>query len=141
MEGWPGGVFDAESSVDTDAKIALRRNTLATWLLMGQTLVRSEPMTAPRAARRRIERLDPVLDSTVRSIDLRRARAGPSDRSDDESGTGTREYQHRWIVRGHWRNQYYASRGDHRPIWIYPYLAGPEGKPLLGGDRANVLRR
>lgn len=53
----------------------------------------------------------------------------------------TREYRHRWIVRGHWRNQYYPSRNDHRPIWIDPHLAGPEDKPLLGGERVNVLRR
>jgi hypothetical protein len=141
MEGWPGGVSEAESSRDTEARIALQRTILATWLLMGQTLVRSEQMTAPRAARRRIERLDPVLDPTVRYIDLRRARTEPSDRTDDDFGKGTREYRHRWIVRGHWRNQYYPSRNDHRPIWIDPHFAGPEDKPLLGGERVNVLRR
>jgi hypothetical protein len=141
MEGWPDSVSGAESSRDTDAGIALHRTILATWLLMGQTLTRSEPMTAPRAARRRIERLDPVLDPTVRYIDLRHARTEPSDSADADSGKGTREYRHRWIVRGHWRNQYYPSRGDHRPIWIDPHLAGPEDKPLLGGERVNVLRR
>lgn len=141
MQGWPGGVSDGASSGDIDASIALERTILATWLLMGQTLSRSESMTAPRAARRRIERLDPVLDPTVRYIDLRRARTVPSDRPDDEVGTGAREYRHRWIVRGHWRNQYYPSRGDHRPIWIDPHFAGPDDKPLLGGERVNVLRR
>ena len=50
MEGWPGGVSEGKSSGDTDARIALQRTILATWLLMGQTLARSEPMTAPRAA-------------------------------------------------------------------------------------------
>ena len=141
MEGWPGGVSDGESSHDADATIALQRTILATWLLMGQTLTRSEQMTAPRAARRRIERLDPVLDPTVRYIDLRRARTEPSDRPDDGIGNSAREYRHRWIVRGHWRNQYYPSRGDHRPIWIDPHFAGPQDKPLLGGERVNVLRR
>ncbi|SES36274.1 hypothetical protein [Actinokineospora terrae] len=28
-----------------------------------------------------------------------------------------------------------------RPIWIDPHFAGPEDKPLLGGERVNVLRR
>lgn len=141
MAGWPGGVSGGEPNGDTDTTIALQRTILATWLLMGQTLVRSEPMTAPRAARRRIERLDPVLDPTVRYIDLRRARTEPSDHHDNDGGKGTREYRHRWIVRGHWRNQYYPSRNDHRPIWIDPHVAGPEDKPLLGGERVNVLRR
>lgn len=128
MEGWPDGVSEDESSRDSEARIAMQRTILATWLLMGQTLVRSEQMTAPRSARRRIERLDPVLDPTVRHIDLRRARTEPSDRSDDDFGKGTREYRYRWIVRGRWRNQCYPSRNDHRPIWIDPHFAGPENR-------------
>lgn len=141
MEGWPGGVSDAESAADRDARSALQRTILATWLLMGQTLTRSERVTAPRPARRRIERLDRTLDPTVRYIDLRRARTEPSERPDDDTANRTRNYRHRWIVRGHWRNQYYPSRNDHRPIWIDPHLAGPDDKPLLGGERVNVLRR
>jgi hypothetical protein len=139
MNGWPGDISDGTATDDPDAGIALERTILATWLLMGQTLVRSEQLTAPRAARRRIARQDPTLDPAVRYIDLRRARTEPADRTDDTAPG--RRYRHRWIVRGHWRNQYYPSRGDHRPIWIDPHLAGPEGKPLLGGERVNVLRR
>lgn len=141
MQGWPGYLPSNGEGMDADAKIALERTILATWLLMGQTLVRSEQLTAPRAARRRIAREDPHLDPTVRYIDLRRARTEPSDHTTDEDRTSTREYRHRWIVRGHWRNQFYPSRNDHRPIWIDPHLAGPEDKPLLGGERVNVLRR
>lgn len=140
MRGWPGGLSNTDSPVDTEHRVALQRTILATWLLMGQTLVRSDPVAAPRAARRRIERLDPVLDPTVRFIDLRRARTVSSDHP-DESRKGTRDYRHRWIVRGHWRNQWYPSRNDHRPIRIAPHLAGPEDMPLLGGERVNVLRR
>lgn len=140
MQGWPSNVTDRRTSMDADTKIALERTVLATWLLMGQTLARSERLIAPRPARRRIARDDPNLDPTVRYIDLRRARTEPSEHP-DEQHTTTREYRHRWIVRGHWRNQYYPSRNDHRPIWIDPHLAGPEDKPLLGGERVNVLRR
>jgi hypothetical protein len=151
MHGWPTRVRSGNrdrDSLTAATKVDVDRTILATWLLMGQTLVRSEPVTAPRPARRRIERLDPGLDPTVRYIDLRRARTESSERpgdstddSTDDSGSGTRDYRHRWIVRGHWRNQYYPSRDDHRPIWIDPHLAGPEDKPLLGGERVNVLRR
>ncbi|SEB46578.1 hypothetical protein SAMN04489727_1971 [Amycolatopsis tolypomycina] len=141
MQGWPGYVASNGEGMDADAKIAQQRAILATWLMMGQTLVRSEQLTAPRAARRRIAREDPHLDPTVRYIDLRRARTEPPDHTAEESRTSTREYRHRWIVRGHWRNQFYPSRNDHRPIWIDPHLAGPEDKPLLGGERVNVLRR
>lgn len=147
MQGWPTPVRSDSrdrESLAVDIKIDVDRTILATWLLMGQTLVRSEPLTAPRPARRRIERLDPALDPSVRYLDLRRARTEPSDHPDDhlaESRAGAREYQHRWVVRGHWRNQYYPSRDDHRPIWFDPHFAGPEDKPLLGGERVNVLRR
>lgn len=139
MHGWPSDV-SASDGFPAERRAALERTILATWLLMGQTLVRSEPLTAPRPARRRMARLDPLLDPTVRYIDLRRARTEPPDHA-PERPTGTREYRHRWVVRGHWRNQYYPSRNDHRPIWIDPHLAGPEDKPLLGGERVNVLRR
>ncbi|MFC3450799.1 hypothetical protein [Amycolatopsis speibonae] len=142
MKGWPSALTEGTSAADIDdAQIALQRTILATWLLMGQTLVQSERASAPRAARRRIERYDPALDTAVRLVDLRRARTAPTDHSDDSSTKNTREYRHSWIVRGHWRNQYYPSRGDHCPIWIADHLAGPEDKPLIGGERVNVLRR
>ncbi|CRK57621.1 hypothetical protein [Alloactinosynnema sp. L-07] len=140
MQGWPGYTPSNGEGMNADAKATLERTIIATWLLMGQTLVRSEHLTAPRAVRRRIERDDPHLDPTVRYIDLRRARTEPADHTDDPRTTG-REYRHRWIVRGHWRNQWYPSRNDHRPIWIDPHLAGPADMPLLGGERVNVLRR
>jgi hypothetical protein len=141
MQGWPTGVDDDKSSLDGDTRVALERTILATWLLMGQTLVRSERLVAQRPARRRIARADPKLDPTVRYIDLRRARTESAGRTDEENRSGSREYRHRWVVRGHWRNQWYPSRNDHRPIWIDPHVAGPEDKPLLGGERVNVLRR
>jgi hypothetical protein len=100
MQGWPGYVPSNGEGMDADAKIALERTILATWLLMGQTLVHSEQLSAPRAARRRIAREDPHLDASVRYIDLRRARTEPSDHATDDDRASTREYRHRWIVRG-----------------------------------------
>jgi hypothetical protein len=40
-------------------------------------------------------------------------------------------YSHRFIVSGHWRNQWYASGQVHRQIWISPYVKGPEDQPLV----------
>jgi hypothetical protein len=99
MDGWPVHLFPDGTPADTDARDTLERTILATWLLMGQTLVRSEQLTAPRPARRRITRTDPHLDPTVRYIDLRRARVEPTDHGDNQPATA-RAYQHRWIVRG-----------------------------------------
>lgn len=42
-----------------------------------------------------------------------------------------REYECRWIVRGHYRNQPYGpAHALRRRQWIPPYVAGPEDKPL-----------
>jgi hypothetical protein len=66
----------------------------------------------------------------VRVIALRRPNKPAS-----EAGTSERDYHHQWVVRGHWRNQPYKTQGIVRPIWIAPHSKGPEGAPLLGGER------
>lgn len=40
------------------------------------------------------------------------------------------DWQYQWAVRGHWRQQFYASDRSHRPVWIQPYIKGPDDKPL-----------
>ncbi|TQE33159.1 hypothetical protein [Streptomyces ipomoeae] len=123
----------------SEADIALLRLIQATWLLMGQTIATSEHAAADRASRRRIQRIDRDYGTDVRIIRLRRARTERG--TDPAESSGTREYQHRWVVRGHWKQQWYPSRGAHRPIWISPYIAGPDGLPLLGGEKVFALAR
>lgn len=41
------------------------------------------------------------------------------------------EWSHRWLVDGHWRNQWYPSLGVHRQRWIGTYVKGPDDKPLV----------
>jgi hypothetical protein len=43
------------------------------------------------------------------------------------------------VVRGHWRNQWYPSLNARRPLWIAPYLKGPDDAPLLGGEKVTTL--
>lgn len=106
----------------------------ATWLLMQQPIASVTVAANDRAARRRYERqAKPV--PLVRIITLRRP-ANPSG-----SGENDREYHHQWVVRGHWRQQWYASRNVHRPVWIAPHVKGPEGAPMLGGERVYSWSR
>ncbi len=56
--------------------------------------------------------------------DIRLSNSG-SDTTKRESSTKA------WVVRGHWRNQYYAKTDDHKPKWMSPYWKG-EGKEELG---------
>lgn len=39
-------------------------------------------------------------------------------------------WKSRWLVRGHYRAQWYPSTRSHRVIWIAPYIKGPEGLPI-----------
>lgn len=102
---------------------------ITTWLLMQQPLASITEAHLDRAARRRLARAHSE-PAPIRVIHLRRpasttATTGPSDR----------EYHHQWIVRGHWRQQWYPSREVHRPVWIAPHIKGPEGAPLIGGEK------
>jgi len=127
IESFPEAIADGQSIIEW---VGILKTT---WLLMGQTLASDEVAKYDRAARRRIERRGQE-PPPVRVISLRRHASTPGD------GDG-REYQHQWIVKGHWRQQWYPSRGVHRPVWIAPHIKGPEGAPLLGGEKVYAWTR
>lgn len=57
----------------------------------------------------------------------------------DETG---RVYTHRWVVRGHWRNQPHGPSRSQRSVrWIPSYIKGPAGKPLRKTERVWAWRR
>lgn len=125
-----------------NAKVTENRLTVATlalwsvWTLMNQPIATAETATFDRSSARRVTReLGAVPE--VRIIQLRR-RKDDVERADQD---GSREYQHQWVVRGHWRQQWYPAREVHRPIWIAPHVKGPEGAPLIGGERVYTLKR
>lgn len=106
---------------------------LSAWLLMQQNLARVTEAEPDRAARKRLRRMGQE-PKPVRIIELRRpAHSG--------SGDGSREFHHQWIVKGHWRQQWYPAREVHRPVWIAPHIKGPEGAPLIGGEKVYALKR
>lgn len=110
------------------------RELRAAWTLMQQPIATVSDAHFDRAARRRLQRKD-IEPQPVRVINLRRPKSA------GEHGESEREYHHRWIVRGHWRQQYYPSRGVHRPVWIAPHVKGPDGAPLLGGEKVHAWTR
>jgi hypothetical protein len=112
---------------------------LATWLLMGQRISRTTIERPTRQVRRYFERAGRP-EPLVRSVTLRRASsAACQDRAEGQAPV--REYHHQWIVGGHWRNHWYPSESRHKPVYIADYVKGPEGAPLIGGERVSVLRR
>ena len=114
----------------------------AAWLLMSQPAV-TETRTLERSAPQRGEasgetgpRREP---SNVTIIELRRPASAAQDEPDGASG---RQYRRRWWVGGHWRQQACGpGRTQRKPIWVSPYVKGPEGSPLVAKERVHVLRR
>lgn len=142
MAGMHPGSFYEQAGVDwsaaIDSYVESMRSIQALFRLLQQTIAVHRTERPPRATRRRAARLDyPEKDVTV--VYLRRPRddSHPADREGK-----TVEWSHRWIVSGHWRNQWYASLGEHRQIWINPFVKGPEDQPLrIRERRAFSLQR
>lgn len=57
------------------------------------------------------------------------------------TGRSGREYSVRWVVRGHWRRQWYATQNRHIPIWIMDHIAGPDDAPLVTNDKVTVVKQ
>jgi hypothetical protein len=126
-----GERFDTVPALSVD----FPRSLMSALLLMKQSIASTSVASADRAAQRRIRRAGLPVD-TVRVITLRTISGHNGDGSVD------REWLHRWIVRGHWRQQPCGPGGkDRRPTWIPPHMKGPEGAPLLGGEKVHAWRR
>lgn len=111
------------------------RELVTAWTLMQQPIARGEDLAPDRTTRRRLQR-EGIEPKSVRVIALKR----PSSQKAEPSGSG-REYHHQWIVRGHWRQQWYPARGVHRPVWIAPHVKGPDDAPLIGGAKVYSWTR
>lgn len=115
-----------------------RRMPIALWVLMEQTLAVNTDERPARPLRRRMEKENsPLAASLVRVVTLRRARHELPEGHEPSKVN----WSHRWIVGGHWRNQWLASRQMHRLQWIAPYVKGPDEKPLAIKRTVHTLVR
>lgn len=113
----------------------LRKWLYCAWILMGQRLAQTGEARPDRATRRRLEDTF-ARDRQVRVVTLRR----PTQRTDPDE-EHTVDWSHRWMVDGHWRNQWCPSTKEHRLTFIAPYVKGPEGLPFKEKDRVMVWKR
>lgn len=97
---------------------------LAAYAFTQQKIAARETVMLPRAARRRMKRLEQP-EPDVRIIQLRQREGG--------HGTATnREYHHRWITSGHWRRLHRPRKSDGAEItFVCAHVKGPKGAPLL----------
>jgi len=126
-----GAVFDDGDNKDIDGRYTAAdewwKTIQVTLRMMQQRISYRTDERAPRATRRRWQREAGVEPSEVLVITLRR----PTVKHDQEHEGEPVNWTHRWIVDGHWRNQWYDSIKRHRQIWISPFVKGPDDKDLV----------
>ena len=133
------GVWDLEAPVPhrLDGGAVSPLSVLgAAWLLMGQPSISATRQIGgvPSGAA-----ADPAEASPVSIIELRRARA-VGDAAQQANSAGRRGYDKRFWVAGHWRQQACGpGRKLRKPLWISPFLKGPEEAPLT--TRVYLWRR
>lgn len=108
---------------------------VAMWRLMQQSIAVVDQEEPSRQVRRQLQRRNQEA-RRVSVIALRR-------KTYPVEGGREVEWTHRWIRRGHWRQQPYKENGEwvKRALWIHPTICGPEDKPLLMRDRVYSLKR
>jgi hypothetical protein len=127
--GKPINAPDLMSKEKTIAGIErLARFFAAGCLWVQQRVITYAKTPVERHERKRIEKthnLDRRL-SDVQIIQLRRRESVATPSGDHRAV----DWKCRWTVSGHWRSQFYPSKGRHVEKWIDAYPKGPEGKPF-----------
>lgn len=128
---------DGEQLQLTGEVPSMTRFFLSLLMMLNQTVTHVAKQDVDRASARRFRRMG--LPKQVTVVQLRRHK-----NIDRLEGETLVEWAHRWIVRGHWRNQPYKAEDGtiaYRRIWIAPYVKGPEDKPLKQSDKVYALVR
>jgi hypothetical protein len=129
---WPFGeakdvgdlVADTDTAEQTRTGQRIWRYIAAVFALVEQRILVATPEGIGRAALRRLKKAKARQPPAILVVRLRRAEGSHAEPGEP------REWSCRWIVRGHWRQQYYPSSGEYRPIFILPHIKGPDDKPL-----------
>jgi hypothetical protein len=103
--------------------------------LMAERIVSPSRRRTSRPVWREAKRRGMPEVKDVIVVELRRV----SVKHDAEAGEA--HYSHRFMVRGHWRDQWYPSLGIHRQKWISPYIKGPDDGDFIEKDRVWVWDR
>jgi hypothetical protein len=117
-------IVDQNDPSFRDEQIALLRWLMSASMFVEQKLAVPEPCDIPRGVRRSAERNGIHLPK-VSVVRLRRVGS-----QRDIDSIAQQEWSCRWLVTGHWRNQWYQKAGRHVRRWIAPYVKGPEDKPM-----------
>jgi hypothetical protein len=107
------------------ARVVKQLRVMATsFVFMNQRILATVEECPDRPTRKRAAALLETVP-TIQVVKLRRVSPGSPSESEHDV-----EWSCRWVVSGHWREQYYPSTKEHRPKFILPYVKGPDDKPL-----------
>jgi hypothetical protein len=132
MTSWPwesgweslGEEIAQDGVADRELADWIRKLAFAFFAFIRQECVSIQTTPASRPIRRHLPKAY-TAEPVIKIIQLRRRSPATT------SGTAEqRDYSCRWLVRGHWRNQFYPSSQSHRPRFIPAYVKGPDDKPL-----------
>jgi hypothetical protein len=113
---------------------ACTRLAYAFWRIHTQPLATLAHPPLDRPARRRAARASIVHDTRV--VMLRRL----TPTTEPTGGEAKWHYRVRFVVRGHWRRLRDRDGNPYR-IWVNAYVKGPDGAPLLAGEKVAILAR
>lgn len=128
------GEYTPGSQIDDADDLFMAKFLFAFWRLCEQRIAVTEAADIPHSARVLAGKAGVPPD--VRIIRLRRPVQPGTD-----GPAGGRDWQHRWVVRMHKVRQWYPSEQRHKVLYRGPYIKGPEGKPMLGGEAVHGLIR
>jgi len=120
---------------DVDHEFSILRLFAAMLSFLQQRIMVSYRYYAERHTRKRIQSIresEPVINVVKLRAIVHHTHEGEGEPVD---------WSCRWIVRGHWRDQWYPSIRRNQPIWITPYIKGPEDKPLRNPERLFAVVR
>jgi hypothetical protein len=106
----------------------------AFWRIQAQPITVAPKTPPDRAARRRAARASIVHETRV--VMLRRT----SPAADPGDGEAKWHYRVRFFVKGHWR-RLVTKEGQPYRVWVQAHIKGPDGAPLLLGEKVAVLAR
>lgn len=123
--------------------LVAKADTASAWVIsalriMQDPLIDVRPQGVPANVRKNLMRYPRRVKQTHVSVIEFRRREGPYEH------TGTREFSHRFLRRGHWRRQPFKrddGEWDRRRIWIHATIVGDPDKPLILREHVNALMR
>lgn len=132
---------DMEATVAASMAFSRFFVAAAAWLRQ-KIVIESHGGQGIRQAARQLQREHKLSETPrVRIVELRRSQYV---KREDETVTdgNTRKLTCRFVVKGFWRNQWYATRQEHAQIYIESFLKGPADAPMKSAaPTVFVVRR